>query len=144
MIRVLSRSIREYKKASILTPLLVTVEVILECVIPFVIANLVNEIKAGCSMDVIIRYGLTLFVMSVLSLALGAGTATVFYLIQMLANMGGKLETLRYITLFTLFQPDKLLAGEAAGWVFAAVLGLLGTALYAAGILLFHRRDLPI
>ena len=79
-----------------------------------------------------------------LSLALGAGTATVFYLIQMLANMGGKLETLRYITLFTLFQPDKLLAGEAAGWVFAAVLGLLGTALYAAGILLFHRRDLPI
>ena len=79
-----------------------------------------------------------------LSLALGAGTATVFYLIQMLANMGGKLETLRYITLFTLFQPDKLLAGEAAGWVFAAVLGLLGTALYVAGILLFHRRDLPI
>ena len=31
MIKVLARSIREYKKASILTPLLVTVEVIMEC-----------------------------------------------------------------------------------------------------------------
>ena len=31
MIKTLARSIREYKKASILTPILVTVEVILEC-----------------------------------------------------------------------------------------------------------------
>jgi len=85
-----------------------------------------------------------LFNESRLSVALGAGVPVLFFLIRMLANMGGKLETLRYITLFTLFQPDKLLAGEAAGWVFAAVLGLLGTALYVAGILLFHRRDLPI
>ena len=58
MIKVLARSIREYKKASILTPLLVTVEVILECAIPFVIANLVNQMQAGCSMDVIVKYGL--------------------------------------------------------------------------------------
>ena len=42
MIKVLARSIREYKKTAILTPLLVTVEVILECIIPFTIANLVN------------------------------------------------------------------------------------------------------
>ena len=34
MIKTLARSIREYKKASILTPLLVTVEVIMECVDP--------------------------------------------------------------------------------------------------------------
>ncbi len=76
MIRVLARSIREYKKSSVLTPVLVVGEVILECLIPFLIANLVNEIKAGCSMDVIIRYGLTLFVMSVLSLALGAAAGS--------------------------------------------------------------------
>ena len=61
----------------------------------------------------------------------------------MLANMGGKLETLRYITLFTLFQPDKLLAGEAAGWVFAAVLGLLGTALYLSLIHISSARTAP-
>ena len=57
MIKTLARSIREYKTLSILTPLLVTVEVIMECAIPFVIANLVNEMQAGCGMDVIVRYG---------------------------------------------------------------------------------------
>ena len=72
MIKVLARSIREYKKASILTPLLVTVEVILECAIPFVIANLVNQMQAGCTMDVIIRYGIALIAMSVVSLIFGA------------------------------------------------------------------------
>ena len=69
--KTLSRSIREYKKASILTPLLVIVEVILECLIPFVIANLVNEMQAGCSMGVIVRYGIVLIIMSVLSLIFG-------------------------------------------------------------------------
>ena len=71
MIKVLARSIREFKKASIRTPLLVTVEVILECAIPFVIANLVNQMQAGCSMDVIVRYGAILIVMSIVSLIFG-------------------------------------------------------------------------
>ena len=43
MVKTLARSIREYKKSAILTPLLVTVEVILECIIPFIIANLANQ-----------------------------------------------------------------------------------------------------
>ena len=71
MIKTLARSIREYKKAAILTPLLVTVEVILECIIPFTIANLVNQMQAGCGMDVIVRYGVQLVVMAVLSLVFG-------------------------------------------------------------------------
>ena len=68
MIKVLSRSIREYKTVSILTPLLVIVEVILECAIPFVTANLVNEMQAGCTMDVIWRYGVILLVMLIAAL----------------------------------------------------------------------------
>ena len=71
MIKTLARSIREYKKAAILTPLLVTVEVILECIIPFTIANLVNQMQAGCSMDVIVSYGIQLVVMAILSLVFG-------------------------------------------------------------------------
>ena len=71
MIKTLSKSIREFKKPAILTPILVVGEVILECIIPFVIANLVNEMQAGCGMDVIVRYGLQLVVMAVLSLILG-------------------------------------------------------------------------
>jgi ATP-binding cassette subfamily B multidrug efflux pump len=72
MIKILARSVREYKKAAILTPILVIVEVILECLIPFVIANLVNEMQAGCSMDVIVSYGVKLIVMSIVSLIFGA------------------------------------------------------------------------
>ena len=71
MIKTLARSIREYKTLSILTPLLVTVEVIMECAIPFVIANLVNEMQAGCGMDVIVRYGVELIIMAVISLVFG-------------------------------------------------------------------------
>ena len=71
MIKTLARSIREYKTAAILTPLLVTVEVILECAIPFVIANLVNEMQAGCSMGTIGQYGAALIVMAIVSLIFG-------------------------------------------------------------------------
>ena len=71
MIQTLSKSIREFKKPAILTPILVVGEVILECIIPFVIANLVNEMQAGCGMDVIVQYGLQLIIMAVLSLILG-------------------------------------------------------------------------
>ena len=71
MIKTLARSIREFKKPAILTPLLVTVEVVLECIIPFVIANLVNEMQAGCGMDVIVKYGVQLVLMAVLSLIFG-------------------------------------------------------------------------
>ena len=71
MIKTLSKSIREFKKPAILTPILVVGEVILECIIPFVIANLVNKMQAGCGMDVIIQYGLQLVIMAVLSLILG-------------------------------------------------------------------------
>lgn len=76
MIKTLARSIREYKKASILTPILVTVEVILECAIPFVIANLVNQMQAGCTMDVIVKYGAALIIMSVLSLIFGGAAGS--------------------------------------------------------------------
>ena len=71
MVKTLARSIREFKKPAMLTPLLVTVEVILECIIPFTTANLVNEMQAGCGMDVIARYGVQLVVMAVLSLIFG-------------------------------------------------------------------------
>ena len=71
MIKTLARSIREYKKPAMLTPLLVVVEVVLECIIPFIIAKLVNEMQAGCGMDVIVKYGVQLVIMAILSLVFG-------------------------------------------------------------------------
>lgn len=72
MIKLLAKSIREYKKTSILTPILVSLEVVLECVIPFIIANLVNQIKKGGDFSTIVDYGLVLIAMAVLSLTFGA------------------------------------------------------------------------
>lgn len=72
MFKKLSGCIREYWKDTLLTPVFIIFEVILECLIPFIIANLINEIKAGCAFDVIARYGAILFLMACLSLTCGA------------------------------------------------------------------------
>ncbi len=72
MIKILARSIREYKKPAVLTPIFVSLEVIMECIIPFLIATLVNEMKDGCELGVIIRYGVVLVMMAILSLLFGA------------------------------------------------------------------------
>ncbi|MDO5323125.1 MAG: ABC transporter ATP-binding protein [Clostridia bacterium] len=71
MLRKILGSVREYKKLSIATPILEAMEVAIECVIPFLIALLVNEIKAGCGMGVILRYGGLLALMALLSLLFG-------------------------------------------------------------------------
>ena len=63
MIKKLASCIREYKKDSILTPVFVALEVVLECIIPYVIALLVNNIQRGCELGVIVKYGLVVFVM---------------------------------------------------------------------------------
>lgn len=78
MYKQLAKSIREFKKDSIKAPVFITLEVLLECTIPFVIAQLVNQIKAGCEFRVIAMYGIILVAMAGLSLTFGiiGGTAS--------------------------------------------------------------------
>jgi len=71
MFKRLAKCIREYKTASILSPLIVMLEVVLECILPFMTAELVNEIQGDCNMNVLLRYGLILVGMAVLSLTCG-------------------------------------------------------------------------
>lgn len=71
MIKRLLKSVREYKKASILSPLFVSAEVIFECIIPFLTAGLINEISSGCGMDTITKYGIALIIIAIFSLAFG-------------------------------------------------------------------------
>ena len=71
MLKKLLQSLREYKRTTILTPIIIVGEVVLECVIPLVIARLVNQIQDGCGLDVIWKYGAVLIVMACLSLACG-------------------------------------------------------------------------
>ena len=85
-----------------------------------------------------------LFNESRLSVALGAGVPVLFFLIRMLANMGGRLEKLKYATVFTLFDPTGLFRGDSAAYAGAAVLLALGLGFYALGTAVFSRRDLPL
>ena len=71
MYKQLARSIREYKSVSIKAPVFVSLEVLIECIIPFVIAQLVNQIKAGCGFSTILQYGAVLLAMAGLSLFFG-------------------------------------------------------------------------
>ena len=71
VLRKLAKSIRQYLPSTIATPLLVSGEVVLECVIPFYIAELVNRIKAGADVKEIASYGGILAVMAVGSLIFG-------------------------------------------------------------------------
>ena len=59
-IKVLKKSIRDYKLPSILTPIFIIGEVVLETLIPTVMAVLIDEISKSISMDPIIKYGLIL------------------------------------------------------------------------------------
>lgn len=72
MITTLMESIREYKKASLLSPFFVTLEVLLECLMPFRVATLVTQIENGASMQEIINSGLILVLMAFFALVFGA------------------------------------------------------------------------
>ncbi len=72
MFKTLLKSVREYKKASILTPFFVSLEVVVECIIPYLTAKLIDLLNAGTELRVIAKYGILLFVMAVVSLSMGA------------------------------------------------------------------------
>ena len=71
MLKTLVKCVREYKTHAILAPILIACEVVVECIIPFITAKLVNNIQAGCEMETIIKYGLLLVFMAALSLTFG-------------------------------------------------------------------------
>ncbi len=78
------------------------------------------------------------------SVAFGAGIPAFMYVLQMLANVGGDAEKAKYFTLFTLFSPDGMIAGESSAIVGAFVLFAGAVMLYALGIVIFEKKDLPI
>ena len=71
MIRKLLSSVREYKKPSILTFLLMVGEVLIECLIPFITAELVNRMKGDLEMSRLLTIGVILVLMALVSLSCG-------------------------------------------------------------------------
>ncbi|MBQ9124697.1 MAG: ABC transporter ATP-binding protein [Acholeplasmatales bacterium] len=70
MFKILMKSIREYKKASILTPLFVTLEVIMECCLPLLTAELINRMEDN-NIKIMIYLMIALVVLASLGLLFG-------------------------------------------------------------------------
>ena len=71
MIKTILKSVCEYKKASILAPICVALEVVMEVIIPMLMASLIDQgIEAG-NMEFTIRTGIILVAMCAISLLFG-------------------------------------------------------------------------
>lgn len=68
------KSLREYKTPSLLSPLFVTFEVILECIIPLVMASLIDHMK-GASLTPVFQDGIVLIILAMASLYCGRRAA---------------------------------------------------------------------
>ena len=71
MIKKLMESIRQYKKASILAPVLVLVEVAMEIIIPLVMAELIDKGIDQGHMPSVIKFGIILLIAAMISLLFG-------------------------------------------------------------------------
>ncbi len=71
MLRRLAKCIGEYKLPTILTPIFMIGEALMESLMPFIVANLINSIKSGCDMTEIAKNGGILLIMACISLACG-------------------------------------------------------------------------
>lgn len=72
ILSTLAKSIREFRRDSIITPILVIGEVAIECIIPFITAQLIDALQQGADMATIGHYSLILVALAVISLACGA------------------------------------------------------------------------
>ena len=72
MISKLLKSVRQYTKHSILSLVFIIGEVVLEVVIPFITADMVNKIQGGVDMSTILKMGGIITVCAIMSLVCGA------------------------------------------------------------------------
>ena len=71
MIKKLAKCVREYKASSILTLIFIVGEALIETLIPFITAQLINHINDGADITEILKTGLILVGMAVASLTCG-------------------------------------------------------------------------
>ena len=71
MLKQLAKCVREYKKPTLITLILIVMEAVIECLIPFITADLVNRINAGDSIQSVAKTGLILALMAIISLCCG-------------------------------------------------------------------------
>ena len=76
MVKRLLKSVREFKKDALLTPFFVVLEVVMEVIIPLVMALLIDKGIDGQDMAAIWKYGIILVLCAMLALVFGAAAGT--------------------------------------------------------------------
>ena len=71
MVKKLAKSIRQYKKETVLAPVFVTLEVAMECILPLYMVYMLEKIQADNSIGNILTYGGILLALSFLALLFG-------------------------------------------------------------------------
>lgn len=77
------------------------------------------------------------------AMAIGGGLPFTFFIISIIVEMSENLENLKYVTLTTLFDTQEILVLGDFG-VGLGVLAGIAVVLYAAGCVIFTKRDLPL
>ena len=111
MIRKLMKSIREYKTPSILSILFITLEVVMECALPYFTAKLVNQMNDQ-NIQQLIMYSAIIIVMAILSLVFGAASG--YFCSKASAGFAKNLRKDMYenITKFSFSNIDKFQASS--------------------------------
>ncbi|MDD6363034.1 MAG: ABC transporter ATP-binding protein, partial [Lachnospiraceae bacterium] len=69
--KVLMGQIRQYKRSTLLTPVFTLLEVVMEILIPYITASLIDQGIEGGSMDKVLHFGLIMLLMAFASLFFG-------------------------------------------------------------------------
>lgn len=78
------------------------------------------------------------------SLSLGVGIPVGFLVLQMLGNSGDKLSWIGNLSLYALFDPNKLIEGDSFAYLGMILFALIAIVLYGSAIIIFHKRDLSL
>lgn len=76
-------------------------------------------------------------------IALGAGIPIAFFLFHMMGQVSESLDGMKYVTMNSLFDTQAVLDGEGYALPFV-VLAAVGIVLYAIGMRVFEKKDLPL
>lgn len=76
-------------------------------------------------------------------MAIGGELPFAFFIISIIVEMSDNLENLKYVTLTTLFDTQEILALGDFGVGLGVLVGI-AVVLYAAGCVIFTKKDLPL
>ena len=102
MIKKLAKCVREYKRPTVLTLIFIVAEALIETLIPFITAQLINHIHAGAAISDILKTGIILVGMAVASLCCGGiagftcANASAGFAKNLRSDIFGKIQTFTF------------------------------------------------